>query len=155
MATETERKFLLRNDSWRADADAGAAIMQGYLANTHDCTVRVRVQGDSAWLTVKGPSETISRAEFEYPVPVADATEMLDSLAARPFIEKLRYRVVVAEHCWEIDVFGGDNLGLVVAEIELTSAEETFVRPDWVGREVSDDARYFNAALVKRPFLTW
>lgn len=158
MATETERKFLLHDESWRAASDGGARIMQGYLANQVNCTVRVRVRGNDAWLTVKGAADEVdgvSRLEFEYAVPLHDAQQMLEQLAERPFIEKVRHEIHHGDHLWEIDEFGGDNAGLVVAEIELERADDSFVRPPWLGDEVSDDPRYLNAALVKRPYTTW
>jgi adenylate cyclase len=155
MAQEIERKFLLKDDSWRAAADAGSAIMQGYLVNERRCSVRIRVRGADAWITVKGPSKDLIRPEFEYSIPVADADAMLTALAERPFIEKTRYLADHAGHRWEIDEFAGANAGLIVAEIELSDAAETFVMPPWVGEEVSDDVRYLNAALVKRPFCDW
>ena len=158
MATETERKFLLLNDSWRDESDGGSRIMQGYLTNRTDCTVRVRVRGEDAWLTVKGGTQGadgVSRLEYEYPIPTADAEEMLAQLAERPFIEKVRHEIRYGEHVFEIDEFGGDNAGLVVAEVELASADEAYAKPSWLGAEVSDDPRYLNAALVKQPYNTW
>ncbi|MEM7404953.1 MAG: CYTH domain-containing protein [Pseudomonadota bacterium] len=155
MALEIERKFLLVDDSWRAGSDGGTAISQGYLANRPDCSVRVRVKGTAAWLTVKGGTEGIARTEFEYPVPLEDAQAMLAGLAERPFIEKVRHEVSFAGNVWEIDEFGGDNAGLTVAEIELTDAGQQFARPPWLGKEVSDDPRYLNAALVRHPFSNW
>ena len=153
MARETERKFLLLNDSWRVESDSGSRIMQGYLANKPDCTVRVRA--DKTWLTVKGGAtgaDGMSRLEYEYPIPLADADAML---AERPFIEKVRHEIKHAKHVWEIDEFSGENAGLVVAEVELAQADETYAAPSWLGEEVSNDSRYLDAALVKRPFSTW
>ena len=155
MAREIERKFLLNSDAWRAHSDGGSVIMQGYLANEKRCSVRIRVKGDAAWLTVKGPGVNLTRAEFEYPIPVADAHSMLADLAERPFIEKTRHIVDHGPHRWEIDEFAGANAGLIVAEVELASVDEAFERPSWLGEEVSDDPRYLNAALVKRPFSEW
>ena len=158
MATEVERKFLLASEAWRADSDGGSRIMQGYLANSPGCTVRVRVKGAEAWLTIKGGANDaagVQRLEYEYAIPLEDARELLSELAERPFIDKVRHIVPVGDHVWEIDEFGGDNAGLIVAEVELSDADESFEKPPWVGEEVSDDPRYLNAALVKRPFNTW
>jgi CYTH domain-containing protein len=128
---------------------------QGYLTSQPGRTVRVRVAGDQGWLTIKGPSEGVSRAEYEYPVPVADALEMLDTLCERPQIEKTRYLVPFAGNTWEVDEFHGDNEGLVVAELELDSADQRFESPPWLGREVSDDVRYFNSHLARHPYSRW
>jgi adenylate cyclase len=155
MATEIERKFLLRDDSWRQEADAGVDYRQGYLPGDTSVAVRVRAAGDAAWLTIKSGTQGISRREFEYPIPLADADEMLQHLCRRPLIEKRRHKVHRGKHVWEIDVFRGDNEGLVVAEIELCSVDEPFERPAWLGREVSDDARYFNARLSQHPYREW
>lgn len=155
MGIEIERKFLLRNDDWRAEADTGTEFRQGYLHADANIAVRVRSAGDAAWLTIKGGSDGISRREFEYAVPVADAQEMLAHLCRRPLIEKRRHHVRRGKHVWEIDVFAGANAGLVIAEIELSSPDESFERPDWLGDEVSDDPRYYNAALSRHPYSEW
>jgi adenylate cyclase len=154
MPAEIERKFLVINEHWKRTA-AGTPFRQGYLSTVKERTVRVRTEGSRAVLTIKGLTTGIRRAEFEYEIPVADAAQMLDDLCERPLIEKTRYRVTVGAHVWEIDEFGGDNRGLVVAELELRHADETFDRPEWLGREVSDDPRYFNANLVRHPFTRW
>lgn len=155
MATEIERKFLLRNDSWRDNADRGRTMRQGYLAGSESASVRVRISGDHANLNIKSATLGITRREYEYAIPLSEANEMLDTLTDGPLIEKTRYYVYHGQHTWEIDVFAGDNEGLVVAEIELDSAEETFARPEWLGEEVSDDPRYYNVSLVKHPFTHW
>jgi len=155
MAIEIERKFLLRNDSWRAQADAGQLIRQGYLTASGMASIRVRVTGVAANLNIKSATLGITRQEFEFPIPLADANQLLDTLAEGPLIEKTRYHVRHGEHTWEIDVFAGDNQGLEVAEIELQHAEETFQRPHWLGAEVSDDPRYYNVSLVKHPYKDW
>jgi len=129
-------------------------IRQAYLSTDKDRVVRVRSAGPRAYLTIKGPGH-ISRAEFEYEIPLDDAALMLDRLCLPGLIEKTRYRQEFAGHMWEIDVFHGDNAGLVVAEIELREEGESFERPDWVLREVSGDPRYFNASLSRAPFKTW
>ena len=155
MAVEIERKFLLDSDSWRESAGPGLAMRQGYLGSANACTVRARVAGSQAWLTLKGPSDGLSRAEYEYEIPVSDADEILEDLCQGPVVDKTRYLVEHAGHRWEIDVFEGANAGLIVAEIELGSPDEGFERPAWLGCEVSDDPRYFNSALATHPFCRW
>lgn len=155
MGVEIERKFLLANDAWRAAVTRRAKMQQGYLSTARDCTVRVRLEGDAARLTIKGATHGIERAEFEYPIPVTDAKQLLDSLCGGRTLAKTRHYVEVGTHCWEIDEFHGANQGLVVAELELAAAEEAFERPAWLGDEVSDDARYYNSVLIQRPFTTW
>jgi adenylate cyclase len=154
MGLEIEKKFLVTGTAWKALA-AGVLTRQGYLSSDAERTVRVRIAGDQGFLTVKGKSRGLTRAEFEYAIPVEDAAAMLDGLCEKPLIEKTRYRVPFGSHTWEVDEFHGANAGLVVAEVELASADEEPALPPWVGREVSRDARYFNANLVKRPFTTW
>jgi adenylate cyclase len=154
MAREIERKFLVTGDAWKSGA-AGVRFRQGYLSTEKARTVRVRTEGARGVLTIKGPTAGVSRLEFEYEIPQADADRLLDDLCLRPLVEKVRYRVAAGRHVWEIDEFLGDNAGLVVAEIELGSADEPFERPAWLGREVSDDPRYFNANLVRAPYRTW
>jgi adenylate cyclase len=154
MGEEIERKFLVRADSWR-DGATSARFRQGFLSVEPERTVRVRVSGSSAWLTIKGKSVGARRLEYEYEIPKGDAEELLDTLCVRPLIEKVRYAVRVGEHSWEIDVFEGENEGLVVAEIELRAEDEEFERPEWLGDEVTDDPRYFNSNLAVRPFRTW
>lgn len=155
MALEIERKFRVVGDAWRDDVETATPIMQGYLAATGQVTVRVRVKGDAGYLTIKGATTGVTRAEFEYPIDVAEARTMLETLASGPIIDKVRHVVPVAGHRWEVDVFAGDNAGLVLAEIELASAEERFVLPPWAGAEVSDDPRYFNVNLVEHPYRSW
>lgn len=155
MATEIERKFLLSNDSWRAQAGQSEIMRQGYLAGSKHASVRVRISGDQANLNIKSATLGVSRQEYEYSIPLDDANEILDTLVDGPLIEKTRYYVTHGAHVWEIDVFDGDNQGLVVAEIELEHPDETFVRPDWLGEEVSGDSRYYNVSLVRHPFKDW
>jgi adenylate cyclase len=155
MALEIERKFLVKDESWRAASLGGQDILQGYLAWTERATVRVRVKGDRGFLTIKGVTLGVTRDEFEYEIPVADARAMLDGLITLPLIEKTRHRVHVGGHIWEVDVFAGANAGLVLAEIELTSEAEVFERPAWAGEEVSDDPRYRNSSLARHPFSAW
>ncbi len=155
MAEEIERKFLVTNDSWRAGAAPGAVLRQGYLVSEARLSVRVRMAGDAAMLTIKGSARGLRRLEYEYPIPADDAREMLAELGVGAVVEKTRYRVEHAGRTWEIDEFRGDNAGLVVAEVELESEDAAVELPDWVGREVSDDPRYLNANLALRPYRSW
>jgi CYTH domain-containing protein len=154
MAREIERKFLVTGTEWKQGA-VGVRFRQGYLSSVKERTVRVRTEDRRAVLTIKGPTSGIERLEFEYPIPFGDATHLLDVLCERPLIEKIRYHLTVGHHLWEVDEFQGENRGLVVAEIELSSADESFERPAWVTQEVSGDPRYFNANLVHQPWGTW
>ena len=155
MAKEIERKFIVISDSWRIDA-VGKLYSQGYIATAAEGqSVRVRIAGELGYLTIKGPTEGLSRAEFEYPIPLADAREMLDTLCVQPLIEKIRYRLPVGGHVWEIDEFQGENAGLTIAEVELMSESQTVDLPDWVGAEVSGQTKYYNASLVKNPYSRW
>ncbi|MEX2016527.1 MAG: CYTH domain-containing protein [Candidatus Hydrogenedentales bacterium] len=154
MATEIERKFLVTGGGWREGARC-APCRQGYLCAGQKASVRVRVMGEEAWLTIKEAAQGASRAEFEYAIPVADAHQMLDTLCEGRIIEKTRYWVEHEGKEWEVDVFGGENAPLVIAEIELDDAAEAFVRPPWLGEEVTRDKRYYNASLSRRPYASW
>ncbi|MGE4559959.1 MAG: CYTH domain-containing protein [Desulfobulbus sp.] len=154
MAREIERKFLLANDQWRGLAE-GVHYRQGYLHASRDCTVRVRVAGNRGYLTIKGATIGIGRSEYEYPIPTEDAHAMLDELCSRPQIEKIRYTIPFQGFVWEVDEFLKENKGLVVAEIELAHAQDTFPLPEWIGPEVTGDLRYYNSALCKKPFSAW
>jgi len=155
MAQEIERKFRVRNDGWRAASDGGRRIRQGYLVAEKARSVRVRVAGDEAKLTIKGESRGAVRPEYEYAIPVADAEAMLDGLCLEPRIEKTRHLVEHVGWTWEVDEFHGENRGLVVAEVELDSDQDDPPRPDWLGEEVTDDPRYYNANLVGSPYSRW
>jgi adenylate cyclase len=155
MGVEIERKFLVKDDSWRGAVMDWFPIVQGYLATTEQVTLRVRIQGTRACVTIKGPMRGISRSEYEYPIPVMDARAMLAELAVLPVIDKVRYRVRWGAHVWDLDLFGGDNAGLALAEIELERPDEPFERPPWAGLEVTGDPRYSNANLARRPFSRW
>ena len=155
MNLEIERKFLVKDDAWRGSAIASAPLRQGYLANTAASSVRVRVAGNEAWLSVKAMSAGRSREEFEYAIPLADALALLDGFTEGPSVEKIRHRVPVGGHEFEVDEFQGANRGLVVAEVELDDADEQFPRPRWLGDEVTDDARYYNFRLAHEPFCDW
>jgi adenylate cyclase len=154
MAIEIERKFLLASDAWRTQVSRSIPMDQGYLGGER-ASVRVRVAGDAAWLNIKARQRGSARLEFEYAIPVAEAQQMLDELALPGRIRKVRHHVTVGRHLWEIDEFAGDNAGLVVAEIELAAADEAFDRPEWLGLEVTDDIRYYNAALAEHPYSRW
>ena len=154
MAIEIEHKYLVKAGLWHPDG-AGQVYRQGYLSSAKDRVVRVRIAGDRGFLTIKGSSDGLSRLEFEYPVPLADAAVMLDTLCERPIIEKTRHREMFAGRLWEIDVFHGDNDGLIVAEVEVADAADIVIPPPWAGLEVSDDPRYFNNNLAGKPFKTW
>jgi CYTH domain-containing protein len=150
MGTEIERKFLPKGDGWREAIDGpGVRIRQGYLSSVKERTVRVRVKGEEAWITVKGETTGMSRAEFEYAIPMPDAVFMLDQLCERPLIEKTRY-VVRGNGCaFEIDEFHGENSGLVLVEVELGSEDQAVDLPGWVGEEVTGHPRYYNSYLAR------
>jgi adenylate cyclase len=155
MATEIERKFLILNQDWQEYTRSELLIVQGYLATNEFSSTRIRIQDDKANINIKSATLGIERTEFEYSIPVDDARLMLDDLCIKPVIEKTRFSVEHMNHTWEIDVFSGDNEGLIVAEIELSSPDEAFEKPSWIGEEVSNDARYYNACLVENPYKTW
>jgi adenylate cyclase len=154
MGVEIERKFLPASDGWRALGEP-VLLRQGYLSSDPECTVRVRVENGQGVMTIKGRSVGAARGDWEYPIPLADANELLDRLCEQPLIEKYRRRIPFGQHVWEVDEFLGANAGLVVAEIELGAEDEAFAKPDWIGQEVTDDRRYFNSSLVKLPFSRW
>jgi adenylate cyclase len=153
MAVEIERKFLVSSDAWREGAP-GMAICQGYLCKDPGRSVRVRIKGEKGFLTVKGGTSGITREEYEYPIPVEDARGLLD-MCLPPLLGKVRYERWHAGCCWEIDEFGGLNSGLIVAEIELPAADAELALPPWVGKEVSDDPRYYNLSLAAHPWFEW
>ena len=154
MTVEIERKFLVKGEGWRKLARK-VSCRQGYLNSVRERTVRVRTIADKAYLTVKGLTTGATRAEYEYEIPVADADAMLTDLCEKPLIEKNRYKLRMGNHAWEIDEFLGENRGLVVAEVELTSEDQTFRKPEWLGEEVTGDPRYFNSNLTQKPFTRW
>jgi adenylate cyclase len=158
MALEIERKFLLKNDSWRMALTSSRRLSQGYLTTLTDgakASVRVRIGGDQAYLNIKSMRLGMSRDEFEYPIPIEDAEHMLANLCSGTVIEKIRHHVHFAGLLWEIDEFLGANEGLVVAEVELESEDQAFEKPDWVGDEVTEDPSYYNVSLVRHPFTQW
>jgi len=154
MAVEIERKFLVEDDRWRDGNPDGIRMAQGYLSREVGRTVRVRVAGEKAWLTIKGAAEGISRAEFEYEIPAEEGSQLL-GLCEPTVIDKTRYLVPYGSHTWEVDVFHGDNEGLIVAEVELSEESEIPEMPSWIGGEVSDDRRYANSSLSRIPFSRW
>ena len=154
MAKEIERKFLV-DSSKLPDLPKGMVLKQGYVPTGGTATVRARISDDQAFLTLKGRATGLSRSEFEYPIPVEDARQMLDELCAHPLIEKRRYLISYGEHTWELDIFEGDNKGLIVAEIELGSEDESFAKPEWITQEVSYDIKYRNSNLINHPFCNW
>ena len=154
MGVEIERKFLLANEGWRGQGIA-TRMRQGYLVADAVRTVRVRIEGERAVITIKGQSTGASRGEWEYEIPVADATELLDGLCEQPQVEKIRHRIEHAGHTWEVDEFLGLNAGLVVAEIELDAEDEAFEKPDWIGQEVTGEKRYYNSSLIRMPYAQW
>lgn len=153
MAKEIERKFRVV-PGWQPPGE-GTAYEQGYLSSVKERTVRVRREGAGAKLTIKGANVGVTRAEYEYAIPVDDADAMLRELCEQPTIKKTRHVVEHAGKRWEVDVFGGDNAGLIVAELELASEDEAFDKPAWIAEEVSDDPRYYNANLVAHPYARW
>lgn len=155
MGVEIERKFLVRSAAWRDGVQRSRPIVQGYLAAGARAGVRVRVAGDQAWITIKGRRSGIARAEFEYPVPAAEARQMLEQLAEGESVRKTRHWVEHAGQVWEVDEFEGENRGLVLAEIELERIDQEFAHPPWLGAEVSEDPRYYNAYLAQHPYRSW
>ena len=155
MPIEIERKYLLLDESWRLQADAGMKMRQGYLSNNEKSSIRVRISGKMANLNIKSATPGCVRSEYEYPVPLAEAEELLQNLCHDALIEKVRYLVEFSGFVWEIDVFAGANQGLIVAEIELKALDQEFPAPPWLGREVSDEIRYYNSQLISYPFCQW
>ncbi len=161
MGIEIERKFLVTGDGWRAAAHAVLPMAQGYINDAaaldngaQKASVRVRIQGDAAYLNLKSREPGHTRQEFDYPIPVDDARALL-ALCVGGLVDKRRHLVRHGNHLWEVDEFLGENAGLVVAEIELDDAEEAFERPEWLGEEVTDDVRYYNLALAAHPYGRW
>ena len=153
MGIEIERKFLVTGDRWRSLAE-GKLYRQGYLARGK-ATVRVRIVGEQGYLTIKGKSDGIRRLECEYEIPIEDAQTMLASLCDAPIIEKYRYQIPIDGYTWEVDEFLGANAGLIIAEVELSDETDRPTLPDWIGADVSDDPRYYNANLTQHPWSSW
>jgi adenylate cyclase len=154
MGKEIEKKFLITNDNWRGLGTA-EVYCQGYLNSERTVTVRVRTIGERGILTIKGPPVDGVKLEYEYDIPFGEATEMLEELCQKPLIRKTRYKVPYRGFTWEVDEFAGENEGLVFAEIELEEVAQNFEKPDWIGREVTGDSRYYNASLVRNPYSVW
>lgn len=158
MGLEIERKFLVLNDNWKSQVDSkfpqGILFKQAYIPS-HGATVRVRIEGVKAFLNIKSKTKGISRLEFEYEIPMSDALQLLDQVCDQNQIHKIRYHVYLNNLKWEIDVFQGDNQGLVVAELEVPSEDYIFQKPDWIGKEVSSDSKYYNVNLASNPFKNW
>ena len=154
MGLEIERKFLIKNDSWKNEIKKTVSIRQGYLNSEVERTVRIRIQGEQGVLTIKGKNQNVTRKEFEYQIPLDDAINLL-SMCEKPIIEKTRFLIPSNRSTWEIDVFDGENKGLVIAEIELTSEEESFDIPNWLGEEVSSESKYYNSSLITNPYGNW
>jgi CYTH domain-containing protein len=153
MALEIERKFLVKEGTWRNEK--GTKYRQGYLNSAKERTVRVRIIDGKGYLTIKGISRGAVREEYEYEIPRAEAEAMLNNLCEKPLIEKLRYKIKFKGLVWEVDEFFGENQGLIVAEVELESEDQTVIKPEWVGGEVTDDPKYFNANLIHHPYSRW
>ena len=152
MAIEIERKFLVISDAWRLQVQRSEQFRQGYLSNNPSASVRVRIANEHATLNIKGMTIGVSRPEYEYAIPLADAHELLNRLCQPPLIGKTRHYVEYVGKVWEIDEFHGDNQGLVVAEIELKAVGEVFALPEWAGRDVSHEPRYYNVCLTQYPY---
>lgn len=153
MGTEIERKFLVRDPSI-LEGRSGTRISQGYLSHDKNAVVRVRIRDADAFLTIKGVTRGVRRSEFEYPIPLDDARELL-ALCPAGHIDKTRHEITHGDHTWEVDLFHGDNEGLIVAEVELEDEGAEVTIPEWVGEEVSGDPRYFNSELSRNPWKTW
>ncbi|MDJ0648078.1 MAG: CYTH domain-containing protein [Xenococcaceae cyanobacterium MO_188.B19] len=153
MGKEIERKYLVKNNDWKSLAP-GVVYRQGYIATVGKQTVRVRIVGNQGYLTIKGENIGATRSEFEYPIPVKDAAEMLDTLCDHPLIEKTRYKIPIGDLIWEIDEFTGENKGLIIAEVELQSENQVIELPPWIDRQVRDP-KYYNSSLAKYPYSQW
>jgi len=153
MALEIERKFLVTKNNWRNGQ--GTMYRQGYLNSDENRNVRVRVIDDRGYLTVKGISQGATRVEYEYEIPKPDADAMLDNLCEQPLIIKKRFKIVFKGFVWEVDEFLDENQGLIIAELELESETQTFIKPEWIGEEVTGDPKYFNSNLIHRPYSKW
>jgi len=154
MPIEIERKFLVANSDWKLNIRKEIRIQQGYLSAHPERTVRVRIASEKGIITIKGKTINTTRAEYEYEIPLSEAIELM-RLCEKPILEKTRYEVLENGNCWEIDVFSGENKGLIVAEIELESETQEFSLPKWAGKEVSQEIKYYNSSLIKAPFKDW
>ena len=154
MGVEIERKFLVKNETWRSNVVESYFIRQGYLNSDPERTVRIRIKNEKGILTIKGKNDNFTRKEFEYEIPYTEACQLIE-LCQKPIIEKTRYLYYFRGLTWEIDVFDGDNSGLIIAEVELDNENQVIDLPDWVGEEVSSDIRYYNSSLINHPYCEW
>jgi adenylate cyclase len=154
MALEIERKFLIDTDKL-GKLENGYDIKQGYIQTKDETVVRVRVKGNGAFVTIKGGNIGATRLEYEYAIPVEDANEMLEKFCTKPILYKTRYLILHKKHTWEIDIFHKENDGLIVAEVELDSEDENVELPEWIVKEVTDEARYYNSNLLEHPYSEW
>ncbi len=155
MAIEIEHKFLLANEDWRRSIQKSVKYKQGYLSSQPTSSIRIRISDNQAWLNIKSATIGTERLEFEYGIPLPDAEEIITTLCGKPLIEKTRHLVPNDHNIWEIDEFEGDNQGLIVAEIELSKIGQNFIRPHWLGEEVTQDLRYYNNNLAVNPYKNW
>ena len=155
MPKEIERKYLLADNSWKNFAVGSAAFRQGYIAKSNDCLVRIRISDKEAWITIKGKQVSFTRSEFEYEIPISDAEELLKEFSSENQIVKTRFFLVYQEIKWIVDVFEGENSGLIIAEIELESEISDFALPPWIGEDVTTDFRYTNSNLAEHPYNEW
>lgn len=155
MAIEIEHKFLLASEKWRNHISHSAPMRQGYLTSNSNSSIRVRICDEKSWLNIKSAIAGNQRHEYEYEIPVNDANEIISTLCRKPLIEKTRHFVRHDNHIWEIDEFSGENKGLIVAEIELSTQNEKFTIPDWIGKEVTNDLKYYNNNLSQHPYNIW
>ena len=154
MGIEIERKFLVKDETWRTLA-RGKKYLQGYLSSNKDRTVRIRTIGNKGYLTIKGIAKGAVRVEYEYEIPAAEARAMLNDLCEKPLIEKIRYKIEYYGLVWEVDEFHGENQGLIIAEVELEFKDQKFEKPEWIGAEVTGDSKYFNSNLIHYPYNQW
>ena len=158
MGKEIERKYLVKKDEWQSYKHdlsvTGTKYRQGYIPTGNTTTVRLRTIDKQGYITIKGKTTGYTRSEFEYPIPIEDAEEMLSTLCLEPSVEKIRYKVNLDNLTWEVDEFFGDNTGLIIAEVELENEEQQVNLPNWIDKEVNDK-KYFNASLVKHPYSQW
>jgi adenylate cyclase len=155
MAIEIEHKFLLRNNDWRQNITRSVQYQQGYLSSKASSSIRIRISDEKAWLNIKSATIGTHRHEYEYEIPLQDANEIINTLCSKPIIKKTRYIVINDTNTWEIDEFHEENKGLIIAEIELKEIGESFLKPHWLGEEVTRDTRYYNNNLAIRPYSEW
>ncbi len=155
MTIEIEHKFLLANNDWRQQISHSIIYQQGYLQSDAQSSIRVRISDSNAWLNIKSATPGNHRHEFEYAIPLDEAKEILQLLCKKPIIDKTRHFINIGQHTWEIDEFHGENDGLIIAEIELSELNEQFNKPNWLGAEVTNDLRYYNNSLAKKPYKNW